>query len=452
MAETETSPAVEYTAIAASPLVNGEAKLSINERGLLIAALFDATELPFIEINELRFENYTVSVTADSGSYAFSRMGSWAQPFYDEICGAYNEAVLRSLFIKGKSLARAKGDYRYTESAGQRSGQAPFAVYENSVVILPPDLGARRIPLCFMTGLDKGNFSLTLSLDTQESYTLAKLGYDTDPFEKAVGAQLRSMQEKAILLAKEIDPSLSAIQSAQIAKLTLEGKAAPLGTLMAIAPSFIEALEQEIAKTRAAEYFQAFKELCDHASMWVGFRKNPAAKDPDEEPEDGLAALLGGEGGNPLAAFGGAGGNPLSALGGLVEGSDIAGLIGLDKGDDSEPDPDKYLLFFIVPSPDGRFATIEFSEADSATFVYQTNGSFTSFAQQLNRALEAISFKREVIRLSDEELLHPNNADYYMAAKRTASLQFVRGHFVGRAIHANPASWKQKLLSLWNSA
>jgi len=449
MAETEKTPAVEYSATAASSLINGEVKLSISERGLLIAAILDATELPFVEINELRFENYNVVVVADCGAFVFTRMGQWAERFYGELCAAYNEAVLRSLFIKGKPLVTAKGDYHYLEGGAGSSGQAPFFAYDNCVALLPPNLGARRIPLCFMHALDKGNFTLTLSLDTQESYTLAKLGYDTDPFEKCLEAQLRSLQEKAIILAKEIDPGLSSVQSTQIAKLTLEGKAAPLGALLAIAPSFVEALELEIAKTRAAEYYQAFKELCSPEGIWIGFRNNPAAADSEGEPEGGLAGMFGGAGGNPLAALGGAGGNPLAALGGLAQASDAGELSDSGDASESEPEPDKYLFFFIVPSPDGKFATIEFSEADSATFVYRTNNDFESFAQQLNRALEAISFKREVIRLSDEELAQPGNADYFMAAKRTASLQFVRGHFVGRAIHASPTAWKKKLLELW---
>jgi hypothetical protein len=54
-----------------------------------------------------------------------------------------------------------------------------------------------------------------------------------------------------------------------------------------------------------------------------------------------------------------------------------------------------------------------------------------------------------VIRLSDEELQKPENADYYMAQKRTPALQFVRKCFVGRVIHASADSWRRKLTELW---
>jgi hypothetical protein len=94
---------------------------------------------------------------------------------------------------------------------------------------------------------------------------------------------------------------------------------------------------------------------------------------------------------------------------------------------------------------------VEFAEADSATFVHRTGGDFGIFARQINRALEAINFKREVIRMSDEELQKPENVDYYMAAKRTGSLQFVRSNFVGRVIHSSMENWKCKLTELWSS-
>lgn len=432
-AQAQAQPALTYTAIAASPLVNGEVKLSLSRRGLLIAARFDIAELAYAEINELRFENYVVSVAADSGTFVFSRIGSWAEPFYNELFKAYNAAVLRSLFIKGNPLITAKGDYGFSESQARQEGKAPFSVYGNCVVILPPNLDARRIPLCFLNALDKGNFALTLSLDTQESYTLAKLGYDTDPFENAVEQQLRAMQAKALALVRAIDPALTTTQAAQLAKLTLGGKAAPLGKLAAIAPGFALALEAEIAKTRADEFFQAFKQLSDAAEIWVGFKRNAAAGEGAEGGAN-LEALNPGAEEDPLAT---------SSLGSLAD------TARQDDGTETEVPPDPYLFYFIVPSPDGNSATVEFSEADSATFVYRTNGDFSGFAMQLNRSLEAIDYKREVIRLSDTELLRPENAIYYMAAKRTTSLQFVRSHFAGRVIHAKLSTWKQKLLALW---
>ena len=163
-----------------------------------------------------------------------------------------------------------------------------------------------------------------------------------------------------------------------------------------------------------------FKELCGPEQICIGFRKNEAGTGI---VGTGLPDIL----------------------------SSVPGVEPKNDGEPEEVAADPYLLWLIAPSPDGRYAAVEFAEADAATFVYKTGGDFDRFARQLNRALEAIGFKREVIRLTDSELKRPENADYYMAAKRTTSLKFVRANFAGRVIHSGTDVWKRKLTELWSA-
>ena len=541
---------IEYTAEVVSPLVSGEAKLSVSEKALTVTALFDVAEVAFTEMNALAFEDYVITVKADSGDYKLSKMGNWAQPFYETLCEAYNKAVLRSLFIKGDPELFAKGDYSYIEktiqdglnipagknqaagtpavvdgvgsealtaeapesadgvgsealtagtqasadgvgsealAAGTQAsadgvgsgassvpvpvnalvclpeypqGFAPIYVYEDSLVNLPPDLGARRVPLCFVAGMEKGDYSLTLRLDTGDSYTYSKLGYETEPFANAIEKNIRAIREKTITRLKEIDPSLEPLLASKITKLMPMGAAASLGQLTAIAPSFAAALEAKIASTRASDSFNVFKELSSSANIYVGLRKNEAfeerAEGVPENPDDLPSGLAGGN--NLMGAIEGIAkdGNAMGATEGLVlDGiqSDSIGSISEVKSDSALAEiesNDPYLLWMIAPSPNGQHAAVEFAEANSATFIYRTNGNFTEFAMQLNRALEAIAFKREVIRLTDEELLKAENADYYMASKRTRALQFIRANFMGRIIHSGVDAWKSKLYEMWD--
>ena len=422
-------PKIEYDAQVVSPLVNGNAKLTIGENSFTTTALFDATEISFSDVNALDLTDYTITIMTDHGDYSFSRMGNWTQPFYDSLCDAYNKAVLRALFISGSPIITVNGDFRLIEKDMNIGSYAVIHVHEECVVALPPGGGVRRIPLCFTVGMDKGDYELTLKLITGESYTFSKLGYDTAHFADMVEKQIRSLREKALATIKEIDPALTTMQSSQISKLIPEGAAAPLGQISAIAPSFTSAIENKISQTRAAGSYNIFKELCHPAQIWVGFKKNISAASDSIDASSDLSGILG-------------------SLGGIL-GADVP------SGDEeSEPvPPDPYLFWMIAPSPDGQYAAVEFAvqHGESAsTFVYRTGGDFPMFASQLNRALEAISFKREVIRLTDEELRKPENADYYMAAKHTSSLQFIRANFTGRIIHSSPESWKKNLLRLWN--
>ena len=425
----ERGSAVEYKAQATSPLLSGEVRMTVSDKALTMTALFDTAEIAFSEINALEHENYTIIIRADSGSYTLSRMGSWCQPFYDALNDAYNKAVLRALFIKGSPVLTAKGNYLYSEKNEKHGGSAAIHVYENSVVTLPPDLSARRVPLCFVSGMEKSDFELTLKMDTGDSYKYAKLGYDTEAFSDAVEKQIRALHERSVTAVKELDPALPATQVSQVAKIMPYGAAAQIGTINSIAPSFAAALEKKLYNTRAAESYQVFKELCAPSKIYVGFRKNEVISGSD----DGMP----GKRADSLS---------LNAV------SSKTGMIAPPGKEESETaQTDAIMLWLIAPSSDGQFAAVEFAESDSATFVYRTDGDFPDFARQLNRALEAIDFKREVIRLSDEELWKPENADYFMAVKRTAALRFIRSNFCGRVIHSGAENWKRRLTELWRA-
>jgi len=382
---------MKYTAQASSAGINGEVKLSLEANSLIVSALFDTEEIPFVSINELILENYAVTVKTDNGEYFFSRMGSWVQPFYDVFKDMYNKAVLRAFFVSDNLIIKAAGCYEYSEEGFSASGKAAFQVYENCAVILPPDSNARRIPLCFTVGMDSGDFRLNLRLNNGDSYTFAKLGHETEVFIQRIETQIRALREKALAALKEFDLSLTPIQASKLAKLLPEGAAAPIGKIAEIAPNFITAFEKRILGTRIGESYKAFKELCEPSKIWVGFKKNYLS----------------------------------------------------DDSDDTSCDIPPFSFWMIAPSSDGEYAVVEFSQTDTATFIYRTDGDFDGCAMRLNRALEAISFRREVIRLTDEELLKSENADYCMASKRTASLKYVRANFAGRIIHNS--SWKHKL-------
>ncbi|NLW78930.1 MAG: hypothetical protein GXY32_05915 [Ruminococcaceae bacterium] len=403
----EAPTAFEYGAQISSSLISGEAKIVVSESGLKVTALFDAVEIPYSDIAGLAMKDYGVILhTTSVGDVHLSRMGSLSEPFYFAALDAYNKKVLKALFVSGKSALETKGAYICVEDGIVTSGAAPIQVYDNCVCILPPDLGARRIPLCFVTGMEKKDYSITLHLDSAEQFTFEKLGYDTEPFAAAVEKQIRTMREKTLVAVREFDPTLTAVQAAAIAKLIPQGVAAPVGRLGVIAPSFVAALEAAIADSRAADSYSVFKEMCDPTQIYIGFKQD--------------------------------------------EGRD-----GKGEGDLSIPPrvQDDLVLWMIIPSPDGHAGAVEFAggeNAAAATFVYRFGGDYKHFAQKLNRALEATAFKREIIRLTEEELHQPQNEDYRMAAQRTHAIQFVRGCFTGRAIHTSLDNWKKQLLALWH--
>lgn len=405
---------MEYTGWVDSLPISGEAALCIEEDRLALITLFDAHHIPYADVNAFEIRDYAVHITAKAGAFTIARLGNACEPFYDELYAAYNKKVRKALFAGKTPLLKATGEYRYTENGATAKGAAPIEVYEDCILILPPNTEARRVPMCFVTAVEKGSFALTLRLNPGESYTFSKLGYDSAPFEDVLTKRLYDLRKKALENVKALDPTLGTAQASAIAKLMPEGLAARMGELAAIAPSFVRALEEKVKESRSAESYAVLKTICAKEQICVGIRKS-FGKWADAK-------------------------------------TDIPGEEGVF--DESEDGPsangeEKTMVWMIAPGENGGVAAVEFAVAEeesAATFVYRFQGGFESFARAFNRAIEAIGFKREVIRLSDDELNKPEYAEYDMAIKRNASLRFIRRCFAGRVIHCSPERWKQGLL------
>ena len=431
----------EYTAKVQSAFINGDAKIALGDDSLAITVQFDVADVSYADILESQMADYSIILRTESGNLVFSQMGRWCEPFFEALYAAYNKKVLKSMFVSGSVAFESEGEYRYVKNGAQTSSVVPVKVYSNSVCVLSADIYARRIPLCFMNGIDEQDYIITLRLFGNENYILAKMGNETHPFIKSVEEQIRAIRETTIASVKEIDPTLSTLQSSKIAGVMSEGVAAKMEFLKEIAPSFAVALEKKITLSRAADTYKVFCELCDPSQIYVGLKKNSsssAVADTASSAAGGLLENIGGIAGGLGGALGG-------LLGGATGNSEVEGAIVA---------ADPYMLWMIAPSPDGKSCAVEFAgdaSSSAATFIYRFEGDFDSFAYKLNRALEAISFKREVIRLTEEEMLKAENIECRMAVKRNTALSFVRASFVGRIIHSSPESWQRKLLGFWNS-
>ncbi|NLG36709.1 MAG: hypothetical protein GX549_01745 [Clostridiales bacterium] len=404
---------LDYVGHVCSPVVSGEAALAVGEDALKLTSLFDIYEIPYSDISAFTVEDYAAVIKTGDAAITVSRLGNACEPFYRELYDAYNAKVRKALFVQGTPLIRAEGGYEYREDGREARGTARIELYEDCVLVLPPDDGARRVPLCFVSAMERGDFSLTLRLITCESYTFFRLGRETEPFWDALTARLRALRERAIRDALEIDNSLTPPQSSAIARLMTEGVAAPMGALSAIAPGYVAALEAKIRASRSAQSYDMLKTLCEPALIRVGVRKSFAAWGQSDED----AAR--GEDPSPEPAPG-------------------------------EPPPDdRRMIWMIAPGQNGHTAAVEFAVApgeSAATFIYRFQGEFEAFASALNRAMEAVGFRREAIRLTDDELRRPEYAEYLMAVRRNPALRFIRSSFAGRVIHSSPERWAQGCL------
>jgi hypothetical protein len=111
------------------------------------------------------------------------------------------------------------------------------------------------------------------------------------------------------------------------------------------------------------------------------------------------------------------------------------------------------ILWFIAPSANSSMAAVELAlseDSAAATYLYKIEGSRGDFIRHLNKAMEAIDFKREAISVAEDKLRSAEYNNYYMAVKRTAALRFMRKCFAGRVIHSSPESWEREILRMFD--
>ena len=384
----EPVPITEYSAQVQSPGFNGEAKITIQDEGVYISALFDEGVIYYSEITSFTIEDFIVKIVTETSEWIVSKLGTMYEDFYRELYFSYNRKILKAFFISKNPLFETLGSYSYKENENEQSGKAILHIYESCICILPPDDKSRRIPLCFVSNMEKDGFCLTLKLITGESYSFIKLGYDTDVFEDILKKQIFSLGKNAINAVKKIDPSIGSSESSNIARMMPEGVAVSIGALSKESGSFVNAIEQKILSSRAADEYLYLKTIIDSEKICVGTKSNLAGEN------------------------------------------------------------EKDILWFIVQGKKIGTACVELAlseETSAATYLYRFDGSWDVFSKNLNRAMEAINFKREAVSLSFEELKKVQYSNYAMAEKRTQALKFVRKCYAGRVVHSNLESWKKEI-------
>lgn len=90
-------------------------------------------------------------------------------------------------------------------------------------------------------------------------------------------------------------------------------------------------------------------------------------------------------------------------------------------------------LYWTAAIKDGRCAIELYTGDDSATYLYRFSESKEQFLQAVNEAMEAMGTNREIIYLTDEQLIE--KPLYRMSVARSEAVRFLRARSAGRLIH-----------------
>ncbi|MCR5734030.1 MAG: hypothetical protein K6G22_05405 [Lachnospiraceae bacterium] len=156
--------------------VNGaDSELSIEKEGLRLGRDF----LDFADVTFLSAVNHRVIIdTLFNRQIEISMLGFSFDGFWNELCSCFGDRSLEALFVEEEQVMLCEGEY----GLPGESGRGHIALYPDSVCILPVSHRAVRIPLCYTENIELNGYQITLRLNTGESYSVGKMGYDTMPF------------------------------------------------------------------------------------------------------------------------------------------------------------------------------------------------------------------------------------------------------------------------------
>lgn len=377
---------LEYTAQVESASLSGEVSLSITPDGLNVISLFQPVFVAFKDVVAISRPDYLVVVVTTTDRFSFAHLGTWRDGFYLALLAGFNAKVRRALFLAGQPSFAADGDFGYSEDGTQAGGQATVELYDDCLALLPPDDRARRVPLVCVTELRAEAFGLTLGLDGGDWYTVTRLGRSADDLVAAVKQKLVALRQRGLEAVRALDASLAASQVTAIAARMPPGVALPAAEVATMAPSYLAAIEQRIARSRAAQTYVGLAAVCPPGDICLGLKPAAGA----DQPAD---------------------------------------------------------CWFIAPSASQAVAAVEWALAPTedneaaATYFYASGDDRAGFARRFNRAMAAIDFHREVVTAPVDQLNQPGYDHYAMAVRRTPALAWLRHNLVGRVVHASMSAW-----------
>jgi hypothetical protein len=334
--------------------------------------------------------------------------------------------------------------YRLETPAGLASQDAGARVslYRNSLVVFP----ALADPFNFSYSslqswtFDEAAYAMNLSFDLGEKLTLTMMGTRFREFERDIGAQVDAMHERvAALLAPALPEGTSESTVLRLARVMKRGKATSRAAIDGVAPGLWNSLVAA-----------AFAPLEDDAAATRGPEGSPEATPQASESSAARRVVFDYLAGRakPEDTYLGVR-ESSSSRGGELDG-------GLPTSREDGGAISKPLFWFVVALPRSNAMASEImSETGHATYFFRiresgkpTPAETAAKVRVLNRALQALNFKREAILATDADLAKDKMLRYRVAVRKLPYLRDVRRWFLGRAIHTNEAAWRKQAENL----
>ena len=409
-----------------------KASIEVGEDTLSIAGDAGAVQLPYVDIEDVHDDNYTLRLTDPTGRRTdLSMLGKAYGQLLAEVTKARDAALERDLLLKG---VRLQDSFPGKLFGGESPVPVQLRVYEDLLVVVPERGTMFGVPFSTITGVDWNEelYQTTVHTDEGESHVFGHLARRSEEFRDELRRLLDALAARTARTLGALLPGLTPAALSALAGVMRDGRAVQKRRIDAIDPAIWPQLEGVVAGSdaRRASY--------DHLAKlapegWQAFGIKAVRSEPGDEPEEA----------------------PTDPDPALEEGAPL-GTVGGEKVSD--------LWYFCPLTADGRPANAVAQEVTSetghATYVFrllpperfaQLSGDVLAdeverAIARLNRALLLLNFRREPLYAREEEMQTGRFARYRVALRKLDYLRWAREALLGRAVHN--ATWEEQVAEL----
>lgn len=394
------------------------ATIELTEDALqIIAEGSAAIHLPLVDIDDVHDDDHVLRLADHTGgTYELSMLGRAYGQLVADLRARRDDALERGLLLRGVGLRDTFPGKMFVD---RETVPVRLRVFEDLIVVLPERGRMFGVPYSFIdeVGWDEESYRISVVTDEGRTLVFGHLALRSEEFRDEVRRLMGELAARTAVTLSELLPGTPPATLSGLANLMRDGRAVQRRRLDEIDPSVWPRLEAAAAVTE--DRSEAYRGL---AAMtvpgWAAFGVKAVRPEGGEGAED-------------------------------------------TSGHEVERERRADLWYFCPLSSDGRpinvVAQEVVSESGNATYLFRLlpperfdplQGDALAdevgrAVARLNRALLLLNFKRDPIRLPEEQLREPAHARYLVALRHLEYLRWARGAFLGRAIHGS--SWEKQV-------
>ena len=428
----------------------GEARAYFDKQYLTLTVMFGEPML-FAYTDIVGISDYDYKV--DLFLISKEKLNLWGlgyqyEDFLFQLYKLRNELMLKYLLME-ESLLLSGFEAQYTklDPNGQtnQTGNCEIRLYDNAIVVLPQKSEPIRLPYCYITNLNKQDYTLKITNEFIEKIEFTQLGQNFDPLAKALSDALNKMILRTQENIKELIPEATPLAINKLSSLMKDGRATRRKEIELQSQDFWRRLEKKIGEAGITKEYEFLNSFAARDQVCVGIKRGLMG-DLTSTYIWMMFPLL-----NP-------GTNRLSNTI-AIEAFNTQDNTGENKKQqrnsentvsETEEETSQNLDEEQKPATTGAtyfFRTMgrkEYAQTKDEDLIIKLE----NFTKNINRAMVDVNFRREPIFLSKEQLDSTKYVQYRFAIERMPSLRMLRSLFIGRVIHSSPEQWQSNVASL----